>query len=427
MKVPGIIVIGAGASGMTAAIEAAKRGFKVTIIEANDKPGKKIYATGNGKCNLTNKKMDVSCFRGSDIKLIASVLERFGYKDTINYFSELGLMFKDRNGYIYPASGQASSVVKSLVLECEKNDIKILCKVTALNVLKSADIFTVETDNGNYKADGVILSTGSKAGILPGKLPKINGYDITKKLGHKIIPLQPALTGIKCKNNAFYKEVQGVRCDGKIMVYSDNRLAGSDMGELQLTSYGISGIPAFQVSRYAAYSLYNKKNTYIQVDFMPDISSQELISKITYKIHGNPNIKISEYLNGILNNKLAEAIVNYAGINKNITGRDIKEGRDKKRIIGCLVQAIKEYKDKVTGVNEFKDAQVLAGGVSLKEIKKNMESAYVKNLYITGEVLDADGICGGYNLQWAWATGYIAGNSILKSGEKYDKDKSDKD
>lgn len=423
MKTPKIIVAGAGASGLVAAIEAAKRGFDVTVMEANDKPGRKIYATGNGRCNLTNEKMDISCFRGSSLKLISSVIDRFGYKDTMNYFSELGLMFKDRNGYVYPASGQASSVVNALLSECRKLDIKILCNSAVKNVSKNKNEFTVDTEDGKYKAEGVILSCGSMAGILPDKLPKVKGYDIAEKLGHKIIPTASSLTGIRCRNNLFYKEASGVRCDGEISVYSEDKLLGRDVGELQLTSYGVSGIPAFQVCRHAAYSVADNHNTYIKIDFMPNVTKEELYSVIINKVKRNGELTVSEYLNGILNDKLAGAIVNYAGIDKKVRGSRIIRERSGHGIIKKLVSCIKEYKDTVTGINDYKDAQVLAGGVSLKEVSENMESMYVKNLYITGELLDADGICGGYNLQWAWATGYIAGNSI---GENYDKNKSAK-
>ncbi len=414
MKTKKIIIIGAGASGMVAAIESAKRGFSVTILEVNEKPGKKIYATGNGRCNITNIKMDASYFRGTDITLIESVIERFGYEDTMNYFGELGLMFKDRNGYVYPASGQAASVVNSLVMECDKLNIKILCKVEVKNVNKKNDRFYIDTDNGKFDADGVILSCGSMAGIMANKLPKASGYDFAKGFGHKIIPLVSSLTGMKCGNTSFYKETSGVRCDGNINVYSDDKLLAEDKGELQLTAYGVSGIPTFQVCRYAAYSIKNKKNTYIQIDFMPEISKEELYKQIIKRINRNERLTMPEYLNGILNDKLAVALVSQSGMDRCMKGCDILKSKGGKDKLQNLVNYIKEYNDKVTGINEFKDAQVIAGGVSLKEVDDNMQSIYSENLYMTGEMLDVDGICGGYNLQWAWATGYIAGNSICK-------------
>lgn len=409
MKTPEIIVIGAGASGITAAIQAAKRGLKVTILEANEKPGKKIYATGNGKCNLTNAKMDISCFRGSNPEFINNVISRFNYQDTIKYFSELGLMFKDKNGYLYPASGQASSVVEALVTECRRLDIKILCQLKIEKLYKNKNKFIVVTDNDKFMADAVILACGSFAGISEKKLPNVSGYDMAKQFGHKIIPLVSALTGMRCRNKSFYKKSAGVRCDGEIQLYSEGKLMGSDVGELQLTDYGISGIPVFQLARYASYSIRNKKETCIRADFMPSVTENELKKVLRAKIDRNPECRMSEYMNGIINDKLSAALLEYAGINADKKGKLISDDE-----LLRLVYCIKNYKDYVMEINGFQAAQVLAGGVSLDEINENMESVYEKNLFITGELLDADGICGGYNLQWAWATGYIAGNEVFK-------------
>lgn len=407
-----VIVIGAGASGMVAAIETAKRGIRVTVLEMNDKPGKKIYATGNGRCNLTNTRMELSCFNGTDRDFISSVIDRFGYKDTMEYFSRLGLMFKDRNGYIYPLSGQASSVVQVLINKMEELDIKILCNVEAVDIKKKADLFNVITAKGNYLCNGVIMATGSMAGINTKKLPKNTGFDIAKSFDHKIIPQVPALTGLKCKNKRFYKISGGVRCDGKISIYSKDKLVASDMGELQLVDYGVSGIPAFQVCRHAGYSLRNKKDTYVVLDFMPEYSEEFIREKLSENIKGNPDLGLGFYLGGMLNNKLAKGILDSLNMDEAAKGGALKD-----KELGKIAHCIKNYSDEVIGTNDFQIAQVCAGGVSLKELNENMESKYVEDLYMTGELLDADGICGGYNLQWAWATGYIAGNNILKDGE----------
>lgn len=420
-----IIVAGAGASGMVAAIEAAKRGMDVTILEANDRAGKKIYATGNGRCNLTNRRMKISCYNGTDKAFIKSVLDRFGYAETIEYFSELGLMFKDRDGYIYPMSGQAASVAEALLSECKRLDIKILCNVTARDITVNknrSDGYIVSCITGDGKkmtftAEGVILSCGSIAGISPKKYPAGSGYDLAKRAGHSIAPLVSSLTGIRCKNESFYRTASGVRCDAVIVIYekaSDGteRMLASDKGELQLTDYGVSGIPAFQVSRHAAYSIRDRSvtDTYCIIDFLPDVSEQELRAAMRRRIERNGENTVLQYFNGILNDKLARALLQASGISVKKRGKELKQS-DIDRIAGI----IKHFRDSAAAVNDFQNAQVLAGGVRLTELTDSMESVYAKNLYITGELLDADGICGGYNLQWAWATGYIAGNAVLST------------
>lgn len=407
MKDKKVIVCGAGASGMVAAIMAAIKGHKVTILEANEKPGKKIYATGNGKCNLTNSLMSSSCFRGTNDEFINDIIGRFGYDETILFFKELGLLFKNKNGYVYPKSAQASSVVECLLLECERVGVNIICNDAVLDIIKTRDTFIVKTSSNIFECDAVILSSGSKAGINSNKLPLSTGYDIAKSFGHKLIPIVPALTGLKCKNKKLYKIVSGVRCDAKITLYSHNEIKSFDEGEIQLTDYGVSGIPVFQICRYAGYSLKSKQDTYIAVDFMPDYEKEDIINLLLYKIKRNPNNTLLEYFNGILNSKLALGFIKVAGEDENTRGYDIRDNQIKR-----LVDMIKGYKDVVMETNNFQNAQVCAGGVSLNEVTLNMESKLVEGLYITGELLDVDGMCGGYNLQWAWATGYIVGMEI---------------
>ena len=403
-----VVIIGAGASGMVAAIEAAKNGYDVTVLEAGDKPGKKIYATGNGKCNLTNENMDMSNFRGTDIGFIEKIISRFDKEETKRYFKELGLMLKDKNGYVYPLSGQASSVVYGLENKCRQLDVKILCSQRVEKVEDAGNRkFIIYTENQKYISDFLIIATGSYAGIPEKKRIHYSGYEIAKQYGHKLIPVVPSLTGIYCKNKEIYKKISGVRTDGRISLYIDKKLIESELGELQLTDYGVSGIPTFQLARCAGYGLKDKKDVSVKIDFLPDISREELYTHLKSKITDNSRGNMQDYLNGVLNNKLIKGLMESIKFDVMSKGKNISEEK-----LYEIVDGIKNYKDEVVKINDIAYAQVCAGGVSLKTIDENLESIYREGLYFTGEVLDADGKCGGYNLQWAWATGYVAGNSL---------------
>ena len=410
-----VTVVGAGASGMVAAIEAAKRGMDVTLLEANNETGKKIYATGNGRCNLTNKKMSEAYYRSRNIDFVKKIIDSFGYKETISYFRELGLCFKDREGYIYPRSGQASSVAIALYNACRLYGVHIELNSPVISIEKSEDFFIIKTHNREYRSKGAVLSCGSLAGIPKGKQLKINGYDLAKSFGHGMIPIVSSLTGIKCGNSDFYRAVSGVRCDGKIELWIDDgggyQMAACDEGELQLSDYGVSGIPAFQVSGCAAYAIREKKNVQLRIDFLNSMTVDDIIAMINEKREKNKNITVLQCFIGVINDKLAKALINEVNTDADKKACDIDDG-----LIKMLAEKIKSYTDRVTGVKDFSSSQVLAGGIRLDEFKMTMESKLVPELYMTGEMLDADGMCGGYNLQWAWATGYIAGNHILERG-----------
>ena len=407
-----ITIVGAGASGMVAAIEAAKRGIDVTLIEANNQVGKKIYATGNGRCNLTNRKMSEKYFRSRNMDFVGEVIDSFGYNETISYFSELGLFFKERDGYIYPRSGQASSVVKVLYDECLLYGVHIVLGSPVKAVEKRNNVFFSITPDKVYRSSGLILSCGSLAGIQKERQLKINGYDLAKSFGHGMIPVVSSLTGIKCENKEFFKSCSGVRCDGKIEIFAQKdgifEMESWDEGELQLTSYGVSGIPAFQVSPYAAYSIREKKGVQLKLDFLHNMTSDSIVEMIKKKREKNKNITILQCFIGVLNDKLATALIDNMNMDIHKKACDM----DEEQIKGLVVN-IKSFTDNVVGVNDFASAQVLAGGICLDQLKPTMESRLVSGLYMTGEMLDADGMCGGYNLQWAWATGYMAGNHIL--------------
>ena len=416
-----IIVIGGGASGLTAAICAAGQGAKETVLEAADRPAKKIYATGNGKCNLTNQKMDELCYRGMDPEFAKRTLEKFGFEETLEFFGNMGMMFKNRNGYFYPSSGQASSVAELLIHRCEEAGVSIRVNCMVKEVTKKNGTFLIrckvqkkqgkkvlEEKEITEKCDKVILAAGSNAG---GFGCEITGSRIAAQMGHCIVPEVPALTALECGQKDFFQKNSGVRTDGKITVLDEGEhILAEDTGELQLTAYGVSGIPAFQVSRYAAYALRQKKPVYAQLDFLSEFSFVELYDKIQIVRKRYPESKISDVLSCIFNRKLAESFLDELKVEPNFPVSKMDPARIKK-----LLQHMKKFRVKILNVKGMEHAQVCAGGVSTGELTDEFMSRKVKDLYIIGETVDIDGMCGGYNLQFAWAGGWISGHAAAET------------
>ena len=407
MKKKQVIIVGGGASGLVAAISAAREGAEVTIVEQKDRLGKKILSTGNGRCNLTNEYMDVSCFRGDDTTIVSEILKEFGYRETISFFEELGVILKNRQGYVYPITDQAGTILEVLCMEIERLKVKVLLEQSVKIISKTNRGFTVRTTETTLIGDAVILATGGRGASVLGS--DGSGYALAKTFGHKLSPVVPALVQLKGKGN-YFKQISGVRAQAKISLYVDSEYICEDTGELQLTNYGISGIPVFQISRYAAKALYEKKSVTAEADFLPSMSDNAFESFLEerLKIHGHK--KAEEFLIGVFHKKLIGLLLKASKINANDLMCNVSKEQFKKMISVC-----KHFRIEIEGTNDFEQAQVCAGGVLTSEVNpQTLESIYADFLYLTGELLDIDGICGGYNLQWAWSTGYVAGKHAAK-------------
>ena len=250
-------IIGAGASGLMAAITAAKQGSNVTIIERKERICKKILATGNGKCNFTNKSMNAFDFRSQRQGVFHDYISQFDENDTISMFQTMGMLIKDKNGYCYPRSEQASTVLDILRLQVKNLNIDVLSQSYPVSIQKKKKNFEVVLNtNEKLYFDRIILACGSFAGEKT--KDDYTGYTYAKAFGHTIIPVVPALVQVRAKGKEF-KSISGVRCDANISLYINNKLITEEFGELQLTDYGISGIPVFQLSRYVSYGIYEKK------------------------------------------------------------------------------------------------------------------------------------------------------------------------
>lgn len=397
-----IAIIGGGASGMMAAITAASAGADVTIYEAKERLGKKILATGNGKCNFTNLVQEDSCYRGTDTTFSKTVREAFSVEQTLEFFKRIGIEPKIRNGYVYPNSEQAASVADALAMEVRAKYVRILYE-PVYSVKGSLGSFLVKTEQGSEEYDKVILCCGSCAGM---KNPKeFSGYSIAECLGHSVTPLLPALVQLRCKEK-WLKTVSGVRTEGRITVFENGRKIAQEQGELLFTEYGLSGIPVFQVSRFAGVALARGAKVTCTLDLLPAYTKEEVEQLLRKRFETLKNRTSEELLIGLLNHKLNYILLKELGIDP--TAASKKTYHDS--CFGKLARLYKELSCQVTELNPFANAQVCAGGVSTAELNAaTMESKLVKGLYFAGELVDVDGTCGGYNLQWAWSSGYVAG------------------
>lgn len=407
MKKRHVIIVGGGASGLVAAISAARGGADVTIVEQKEKLGKKILSTGNGRCNLTNKYMDEDCFRGDDVSVVSEVLKQFGYQETLSFFEDLGVILKDRHGYVYPITEQAGAILDVLCMGINHLGVCVRLGESVTSIQKSESSFTVNTTRDSLHCDAVILATGGKAASVLGS--DGSGYTLAKSFGHHLSPVVPALVQLVGKGH-FYKQVSGVRTLAKVSLYVNENLVCADTGELQLTNYGISGIPVFQISRYAAKGLYEKQSVMAELDFLPDMSDDVFEAFLSKRMQLQGYKTAEEFLTGIFNKKLIGLLLKASRIDTDTTISDITEEQLKQ-----LLYVSKHFRIEIMDTNGFEQAQVCAGGVCTSEINPHtMESTHSKGLYFTGELLDIDGMCGGYNLQWAWSTGYIAGKHAAK-------------
>ena len=397
-----VTVIGGGAAGMMAAITSAREGARVTILEHKERIGKKILSTGNGRCNFTNTYQTPACYRSDNRDFAWNIIQKFNVEKTISFFKELGIYPKDRNGYLYPYSDQAAAILEVLQIEIAKLDICVMTEINVLDIQPVKKGIRITTDKKTITADSVILACGSKAAPVTGS--DGSGYQLAKLFGHRIVPVLPALVQLRCAEK-FYKSISGVRVQGTVEIYADDIFLASDTGEIQLTNYGISGIPVFQVSRYAAKALYQKQSVTAVLNFMPDMNKDEFLSFLQERITLCPYKTLDEFFTGVFPKKLCELWIRLSRLPKEMRVSDLSGEQLEKLVL--LIQHLRTH---ITETNAFEQAQICCGGVDTTEINPDtLESNYVPGIYFAGELLDVDGICGGYNLQWAWSSGYVAG------------------
>ena len=404
-----VVVIGAGASGLVAAIFAAKKGNEVTLLEKNSICGKKILATGNGRCNFWNEDQSICYYRSSHLEEAEKILSITNQEKILAFFRNIGIEAKIKNGYYYPFSNQAVSMQKALIREAQKANVKIKTGKEVIDIQKIKNKFEIKLkDEENIVSDNVILATGSKAAPKTGS--DGFGYQIGKVFHHSIIKPLPALVQLKA-NETFLKQWEGIRAEVKIALYENNQKIAEEKGEIQLTSYGISGICVFNLSGRVARGLEEKKQEKVEINFLEGLkikSQHEFLKWIDHRDVMLKNRTIAELLDGVLNDKLVDVLLKRAEISKQEKWKDLDQKKRER-----LAKNIVAFDLKITGTNSFDKAQVCSGGIPLNEINNyTMESKKVDGLYLVGEILDVDGDCGGYNLEWAWITGMLAGKAI---------------
>ena len=397
-----IIVIGGGAAGMMAALSARENGGEVVILERNDRVGKKLLATGNGRCNYTNENLSINNYHGKNPSFAEGGLKGFNVDETIDFFERLGITpALEDNGKVFPLSFQSSSMLDVLRYEIEEKGIELITEAH-VSEIKKTDKFTVTLkDKRKFHGDKVIVATGGMA--LPSSGSDGNGYNLCKRLGHSTIETFPGLVQLKLQGD-YFKQINGVKFVGLAGVYVDNKLILEDSGDVLFTKYGVSGPPILQVSRTALEYMNKGKEVELRVSIIHTKSEDELLDYLEerFKLMKTKTLEMS--LIGLINKRLILPIIKILDLDK---GKEI--GNLSSEEIRKIAKILTSWSFKVIGSQSWGEAQVTAGGVNTDEVNnKTMESKMVKGLYIVGELLDVDGDCGGFNLQWAWSSGYLA-------------------
>ena len=438
-----IIVAGCGPAGMMAALAAAKEGASVTILEAMEKPGKKLLMTGNGRCNLTNMDPELPTRyfsameyeaqgteeRRETVSFAGRVFRRFSVENTLDFFHSIGLLTAEKNGCVYPYTNQASSVLELLLTELKRYKVKLKFSEKITRIERDLGGWKVGTTGWTYPCDHLILCCGSRAVPVTGS--DGSGYRLAASVGHVSIPPLPALTGLICRGN-FFQACSGVRCHAQVTLlvartahageeYGEASKVpsakwlpvGSEIGELQWTENGISGIVVFQLSRFAALALNHREKVKAVLDFLPELSEQELYGYLQQITALHSQAMLGEALSGLLPKKLLEVLLGQLRIKPTSPAGDFGE-------VHCsnLVHAMKSFSLSVIGTRDFDQCQVCSGGIPLSQVDPaTMISRQIPTFSFAGEILDMDGPCGGYNLQWAWSSGYVAGRAAAREQE----------
>ena len=391
-----IIIIGAGASGIVTAINAKNKNNRVRLLEKNDRIGKKLLATGNGRCNYTNMNLSEKNYSSPDF--VKRTLEDFSNEDLINYFRILGLESTLDGNRVYPISLKANSVLNILIYWLEKKGIEVKTKSQVKEIKKTKKGYEVITNEETLSADIVVAAFGGKA--MPASGSDGVSFEILKKMGIRVTDLKPALTQLKLESK-YLKHLSGTKVIGRARLLRGEKVIDEREGEILFTNYGISGPPILDMS------VNTKEGDVIEVPLINNLK-KDSIDMVYNRYYMFPDFSLEEFLMGLVDKKFIHYIVDSLDMDKNTAMNMISMG-DFEKIIGLLLKS----RFKVTGNTGFKNAQVTRGGVSLDEVSsENYEAKKYKDLYIIGEALDIDGDCGGYNLHFAFGCGYRLGKIL---------------
>lgn len=400
-------IIGAGASGVFAALILKQNYIDTTVIERNANALKKIYATGNGRCNFTNRNVSYKNYHGENPKFTISAIKKFDNYDVIEFFNDMGIPEVElENGKIFPKSLQASSIVKQMMCLANHLEVEFIFDSFVDDVRKNGDVFEVKSNDSIYKFDYLIVACGSKAYKKSGS--DGNGYILMKKLGHNIVKTHPGIVQLRLNGDSF-KKMSGTKFKANAKLVVDGKEVFEFYHDVLFTDYGISGPTILQLSGEAIRAKNNGLDVKIRIDTV-DLDENKLYEHLIYIISLNYYKKINELLVGLINDNLIEEVLNQTGINFDINVCELS-----KEEIYKLAHTLKNLEFSVSGYKDEDSGQITCGGVDTDEINPStMESKKIKNLYIIGEIMDVDGDCGGYNLQWAFSSAYSCAMSIIK-------------
>jgi predicted Rossmann fold flavoprotein len=396
------IIIGGGAAGLIASISAARRKQNVLIIEKNNSLGQKILVSGNGRCNLTNINLSIDKYYGENTRCLHNIFSQFSYNNTIEFFEELGVNLKtEPDGRVFPASDQASTVLEALERELSRLRVKIKLGERVTKLCPNKTGWQVITDKNTYQTKSVILTTGGKS--YPQLGTSGDGYDIARKSGHKIIEPRPALVPLELEGN-WFREIQGIQVNIEMTIKQHKRLVAQKSGELLFAHFGISGPVVLNLSRVIV-DLLSKPDLIILVNFLPNFKNPDDFISL---LENQPKKTLLNALIKFMPKKLGLALLKELKINFNK-----QVSQTAKKEMQLISYEFSKWRLQIKRPRSFKESMVTAGGVAMNEINpKTMESLKTQGLYFAGEILDIDGISGGYNLQFAWSTGYLAGISV---------------
>jgi len=404
-----VLIIGAGMAGLISGIQLAKNNHKVTIFERNNKIGKKLLVTGNGRCNLTNKHVSREHYHSQSLNIFDPIYNQFNIEDSKKLLESLGLDLVELDeGKFYPMSLQAKSVVTSLLIECDRLGIAIVYNARITNI-DTESKYKIQTDEKTYYGTQLIIATGGKSYADSGSSG--DGYNIGKTFGHSIKDTYPSIVQLQTKGK-FNKALKGLKyfTEGTLyeLIGEKKSMIRVERGDVLFTDYGLSGPVVLQLSTMIEPKLSNGANLYVSLDFMPNMSVEMLDEYLMKRLHKLSYRGIQDSLNGFINQRLIMPLLKCSEIELDKKSGDISKVERTR-----LVNAIKHFDERIESTYLWNQAQVTKGGINCLEINKDsLESKLKENLYFVGEVLDLDGDCGGYNLQWAISSGAVAAEHI---------------
>ncbi len=406
-----IAIIGAGAAGIIAAITAKRlnKNLHIDLFDANKGIGKKILASGNGRCNISNNQITSKNYLGENPDFTSFALKEFDFKAFEKFCKSIGLLLDIKpSGKVYPLSNEAKSVTNLLELALQELGVNIYLESMIINIEKVEDKFNIKTQNNEYKAyDKVLISNG--LGAAPQLNANESGLDFASKFGHSFNPTYPSLVGLKT-DNTYNGKLQGVKKECNVSLYINGNLEQEIFGDVLFTSYGVSGFAILDISQLAVLNLSQYQDVKIAINFFPKINRNDLGDQIQTLFKTIPSQKAVDIITGMVSNKIAPVLLDICKINIDTKAADVNAKQ-----IKAIAFQLNQWKLKITDTQGFGHAEASGGGVRTAEVdNKTYESKLCKGLFFAGEVLDIVGNRGGFNLQFAWASGFLVGKSLVK-------------